>query len=126
MSGAASSTEPEASSRSVPAILFKHLRKVWLPAWEQKATISRINSLLPLSSLNPLRQNHVDNYALTFYGVINADVFTADERLADDEPLRKSRPVLGRGRWQRQLRSRLNAVSHQIGCLLGCGVAYAA
>jgi len=76
--------------------------------------------------LNPLRQNHVDNYALTFYSVINADVFTADGRLADDEPFRKSGPLLGRVRWQRQLRSRLNTVSHEVGCVLGCAVFYAA
>jgi hypothetical protein len=78
--------------------------------------------------LNPLRENHVDNYALTFYSVIDADVFTADGRLADDEPFRKSGPLLGRvrWRWQRQLRSRLNTVSHEVGCVLGCAVFYAA
>jgi len=76
--------------------------------------------------LSPRWQNHVDNYALALYSVTDADVVAADERLADDEPLRKSRPVLGRVRWQRQLRSRLNTVSHEVGCVLGCAVFYAA
>src|SRR5207245_4717132 len=46
-----------------------------------------------------------------FYSVIDADVVTADERLVDDEPFRKSGPLLGRVRRQRHLRSRLNTVS---------------
>jgi len=76
--------------------------------------------------LRLLRQNHVDNYALALYSVINADVVAADGRLADDEPLRKSRPLLGRVRRQRQLRSSLEYRFHEIGSVLGRAVFYAA
>jgi len=45
--------------------------------------------------LNPLRENHVDNYALTFYSVINADVVTADGRLLTTDPSENQDLFLG-------------------------------
>jgi len=36
--------------------------------------------------LNPLWQNHFDNYALALYSVVNTDVVIADGRLLTTNP----------------------------------------
>jgi len=78
--------------------------------------------------LNPLRQNHVDNYALALYSVINTDVVTADGRLltTDLQKIRTSFLGVCGGKGNFGIFTSLEYRFHEIGSVLGCAVFYAA